>query len=243
MRKCAVLAASLALLSTGCHFKPKDLLNPLDASKGAMIAVAISPASASIPIYGTQQFTTTVTDASDAQVTWSLGGAPCSGGQNCGSISAKGLYVAPGVIPNPNPITVTASAQSDGPTPATAQVTITPAVEAEEILRGSYSFLVTGSDSVGTLSLAGKFVADGAGQLQRGELSFCRGEAPCTEQAFAGRYATSAKNQGSFWVDILSEAKFCFVFTGSGIVKLQLEGSKGLHATGIMEFAKDASGE
>jgi hypothetical protein len=86
-------------------------------------------------------------------------------------------------------------------------------------------------------------VADGVGQLHRGELSLCRGEGPCTEQAFAGRYTTSAKNQGSFWVDILSEAKFCFVFTGSGIVNLELEGAKGLHATGIMESTKDASSE
>jgi hypothetical protein len=105
MQKCTVLAAGLALFSTGCHLKPKDLLKALDVSKPATITVTVSPASPSLPVNGTQQFTTVVTGTSDTQVTWSLGGALCTEGQNCGSISASGFYVAPGVIPDPNLIT------------------------------------------------------------------------------------------------------------------------------------------
>ena len=243
MRKCAVFLAGLALFGAGCHFKSKDLLNALEARKPATITVAVTPASVSLPAYGTQQFTTTVTGTSDTQVTWSLGRTPCAVAKNCGSISAKGFYIAPGVIPNPNPITVTASADADGLSAGAAQVTITPAVEAQENLRGDYSFLVSGADSDGSLSVAGRFVADGAGGLHSGEMSLCRAQAPCVESAFSGTYSSSAKNQGSFWANALSEAQFRFALTESGVVNLQLDDAKGLHATGIMESAKDISNQ
>ncbi|HKN74663.1 MAG TPA: hypothetical protein VJW94_05775 [Candidatus Acidoferrum sp.] len=243
MRKCAVLVAGLSLFSAGCHFKTKDLLNAFDARKAAAITVTVAPVGASLPIHGTQQFTTIVTGTSNTQVTWSLGGTPCAGGQDCGSISANGFYIAPGGISNPNPITVTASAEADALAQGVAQVTIYPAVEAQEILRGSYSFLVTGADSEGKLSVAGKFIADEAGQLHSGEMSLCRGQASCVESAFEGTYTSSAKNQGTFWADALSEAEFHFALTESGVVKLQLDDAKGLHAAGILEAAKDTVNE
>jgi hypothetical protein len=243
MRKCAVFLAGLALFTSGCHFKSKDLLRALEASRPATITVTVSPASASLPIYGAQQFTSTVTGTSNTQVTWSLGGTPCTGGQACGSISANGFYIAPGVIPNPNPITVTASVEADVLAAGAAHVSIIPAVEAQENLRGDYNFLVSGYDSDGTLSVAGRFVADGAGQLHSGEMSFCRAQAPCVQSAFSGTYTSSAKNQGSLWADALPEAEFRFALTESGAVNLQVEDSRGLHATGIMESVKDISKE
>jgi hypothetical protein len=243
MRKCAVLVAGLALCNTGCHFKTKDLLNVLDASRPAAITVTVSPASASLPTYGTQQFTSAVTGTSNTQVTWSIGGTSCAGGNDCGSISAKGFYIAPGVIPGPDPITITARAEVDALAPGAANVTVTPAVEAQENLRGNYSFLLNGSDAEGTLSVAGKFVADGAGQLRSGEMSVCRAQAPCKELVFAGTYTSNAKNQGSFWADAMSEANFRFALTQSGMVNLQLDDPNGLHATGIMEAVKDTSNE
>jgi hypothetical protein len=243
MRKCAVLVAGLALLNTGCHFKTKDLLKVLEASRPAMITVTVSPASASLPMHGAQQFTSAVTGTSNTKVTWSIGGTDCAGGRDCGSISAEGFYIAPGIIPGPDTITITALAEAGAPAPGAAYVTVTPAIEAQENLRGNYSFLVSGTDAEGTLSVAGKFVADGAGQLHSGELSVCRALAPCTEQAFAGTYTSNAKNQGSFWADAMSEANFQFALTESGVVRLQLDDSNGLHATGIMESAKDTPNE
>ncbi len=243
MRKCAVLVAGLALLNTGCHFKTKDLLGALEARRPAAITVTVSPSSASLPMHSTQQFTSAVTGAPNTQVTWSIGGTSCTGGNDCGSISAKGFYIAPGVIPGPDPITIIAISAADALAPGAANVTVTPAVEAQENLRGNYSFLVSGSDAEGTLSMAGKFVADGAGQLHSGEMSVCRAQAPCTERAFAGTYTSNAKNQGSFWADTMSEANFRFALTQSGVVKLQLDDPNGLHATGVMESAKDNSNE
>jgi hypothetical protein len=243
MRKCAGLVAGLALLNTGCHFKTKDLLKVLDASRPAAITVTVFPASASLHMHGTQQFTSAVTGASNTKVTWSIGGTDCTGGRDCGSISAEGFYIAPGVIPGPDPITITALAEAGALAPGAAYVTVTPAIEAQENLRGNYSFLVSGTDGEGTLSVAGKFVADGAGQLQNGEMSVCRAQAPCAEQAFAGTYTSNAKNQGSFWADAMSEANFRFALTESGVVKLQLDDPNGLHATGIMESAKATPNE
>jgi hypothetical protein len=243
MQKCAVLVAGLALFNTGCHFKTKDLLKVLEANKPAAITVTISPGTASLPMYGTQQFTSAVTGSSNTQVTWSIGGTSCTGGKDCGSISAKGFYIAPGVIPGPDPIIITALAEANALVPGKANVTVTPAVEAQENLRGNYSFLVSGTDAGGTLSVAGRFVADGAGQLHSGAMSVCRAQAPCTEQAFAGTYTSSARNQGSFWADAMSEANFRFALSESGVVKLQLDDPNGLHAAGIMEAAKDTPNE
>jgi hypothetical protein len=243
MRKCAVLVAGLALCNTGCHFKAKDLLGVLDARRPAAITVTVSPATANLRTYGTQQFTSAVTGTSNTQVTWSIGGIACTAGNDCGSISAKGFYIAPGVIPGPDPITITAVAEADALAPGAANVTVTPANEAQENLRGNYSFLLSGTDAEGTLSVAGKFVADGAGQLHSGEMSVCRAQVPCTESTFAGTYTSSAKNQGSFWADTMSEANFRFALTESGVVKLQLDDPNGLHATGVMESAKDTPNE
>jgi len=194
-------------------------------------------------MHGTQQFTSTVAGTSDSQVTWSIGGASCTGGNDCGSISAKGFYIAPGVIPGPHPITITALSEADALAAGAALLTITPAIEAQENLRGNYSFLVSGTDAEGSLSVAGKFVADGAGQLHSGEMSVCRAQAPCTEMSFAGTYTSSAKNQGSFWADAMSEANFRFALTESGVVKLQLDDPNGLHAAGILESAKETPKE
>jgi hypothetical protein len=241
MQKCAALAAGLALFSTGCHLKTKDLLKALDVSKAANINLTVSPSSPSLPVHGTQQFTAVVTGTADTQIDWRLGGPLCSGGQDCGSISDKGFYIAPGAIPNPNSITITASARGDAA--GIAHVTITPAVEAQNSLRGTYTFLLTGSDAEGALSVAGKFVADGAGQLHSGEISFCRGQAPCAKVAFAGRYTSSTKDQGSFSADVLSGANFRYAFMERDVVHLQLDGGQGLHAIGIMESAKDTSSE
>ena len=49
MQKCAVLLAGLALFSSGCHFKAKDLLRDLEAGKVALTTVTVSPVSASLP--------------------------------------------------------------------------------------------------------------------------------------------------------------------------------------------------
>ncbi len=54
------------------------------------VVVTVSPSAVSVPASGTQQFTATVSNASNGAVTWSL-----REGASCGSLSSGGLLTAP----------------------------------------------------------------------------------------------------------------------------------------------------
>jgi hypothetical protein len=82
--------------------------------------VAVSPASLSLAIGTTQQFTATVNGQANSQVIWAAGGTP-GGNAAFGTISAGGLYTAPSVIPSSN-VTITAVDASDSQVSATATI-------------------------------------------------------------------------------------------------------------------------
>jgi hypothetical protein len=73
-------------------------------------SVTILPATASIAISGTQQFTDTVTGSSNQNVTWAIDGIT-GGNSSVGTISTGGLYTAPPMI-GYHAITATAQANS-----------------------------------------------------------------------------------------------------------------------------------
>lgn len=66
-------------------------LAPLRSS--AAVAVTISPSSVNLPVNGSQQFTATVTGATDTSVTWTI-----LEGTSGGTVSSSGLYAAPGTV-------------------------------------------------------------------------------------------------------------------------------------------------
>lgn len=66
-------------------------LSPIRAF--AAVSVAISPSSVNLPANGSQQFTATVTGASDTSVSWTI-----LEGAAGGTISGSGLYLAPGAV-------------------------------------------------------------------------------------------------------------------------------------------------
>ena len=70
-------------------------VNP--APSGAVIGVAISPASASVTAGATQQFTATVSGSSNQAVTWSVDGSS-GGNTTVGTITPNGLYTAPSTV-------------------------------------------------------------------------------------------------------------------------------------------------
>lgn len=83
-------------------------------------SVTVSPTNITLSASQTQQFTAAATGTTDTRVTWSL--AP-----QVGSISATGLYTAPGNIgAAPSPQTVTITATSANGTTGTATVFLTP---------------------------------------------------------------------------------------------------------------------
>lgn len=90
------------------------------------VTVTVSPASSQVPIGGQQQFTASVTGATNTAVKWSLSGTGCSGSA-CGSISGSGLFTAPGSVPSPATVRVIATSVADPGASGSGTITITAA--------------------------------------------------------------------------------------------------------------------
>lgn len=88
------------------------------------VAITLTPINAPVTTSSTQQFTATVTNASNTAVTYQVnnvtGGSPTTG-----TINTSGLYTAPPTVPNPNTVEIEAISQQDTSKKATASVTIT----------------------------------------------------------------------------------------------------------------------
>ncbi len=106
-------AIILALMACGCSGT---------ASINSVLAVTVSPTSASLALGATQQFSSTVTSSSNTAVTWSVNGVP-GGNSTVGTISNSGLYAAPSVI-SPGSVSVTAASQADSTKQASASVAV-----------------------------------------------------------------------------------------------------------------------
>ncbi len=101
----------------------KSATSTVTISAPAVVAVQVSPLTASVAPQETQAFTATVTGTTNTAVTWSVSGSGCSGNA-CGTIDGSGIYTAPATAPNPNTVTVTATSQADNTKSASAAVTI-----------------------------------------------------------------------------------------------------------------------
>ncbi len=88
------------------------------------ILVGVSPSSAAVRQQQTQQFTATVSGATDPSVTWSVDGV-AGGNSTVGTVSGSGLYTAPAASGNHR---VTATSVQDPTRSASAQVTVTSPV-------------------------------------------------------------------------------------------------------------------
>ncbi len=87
------------------------------------ISVTVSPTTVTVIVNGTQQFTATVTGATDTSVKW-LVNDTAGGNSTVGTISTTGFYTAPATLPSPATVTVKATANADSTTSATATVTL-----------------------------------------------------------------------------------------------------------------------
>jgi hypothetical protein len=228
-----VLLVLSCFFCTGCNIKSVENLLGLGGGKKS-VTVVVDPKTQSVVVATTQQFTATVAGSSNMAVAWSVGGTNCST-QDCGSISAAGIYTAPTTIPNPALVAVTATANANSADFGAAAVTIiaVPA-PASAMLRGTYTFLLSGSDAEGPIAIGGAFEADGSGQLLNGKISICRSESPCFDQAFAGATTSTDANNGAFAADIFPASTFTFSPAPNNIFKLDLTGSHNLRASGIL---------
>ncbi len=94
--------------------------------------ITISPSTATVPTFGTQAFTATVSGQSNAGVTWQVNGIT-GGSLTTGYISSNGTYVAPSGVPTKSDgsgdstvttVTVTAISQANSGLVANATVTV-----------------------------------------------------------------------------------------------------------------------
>lgn len=90
-------------------------------------SVSVTPASASLLVKATQQFTANVqgTGSFNSAVTWYVNDVQ-GGNSTVGTITAGGFYTAPNSVPNPNSVTVKAQSVQDTSKSATSSATINP---------------------------------------------------------------------------------------------------------------------
>lgn len=122
--------------SSGLYTAPASLSTPASATVKATsqadttksssatitipaVSATVSPGAPSVILGATQQFTATVSNATDMSVTWSSAGA--------GGITNSGFYAAPDSLATPDSVTITATPNADPSKAASTTLTI-PAV-------------------------------------------------------------------------------------------------------------------
>lgn len=120
-RLLSVLAAIRVLTISGCGGGSAE--TPPSPPPPA-VTVTVSPTSGSILLGNSEGFTATVANATNPSVTWSVNGVP-GGSAPTGTITAAGLYTAPGDLPSPAIVQITATSVANPTKSATAQITVT----------------------------------------------------------------------------------------------------------------------
>lgn len=105
-----------AVLLSGCGHSHHFATNT--TSNAAQVAITVAPATAQLIAGQTQQFTATVTNASNRAVRWRVTGG--------GTISASGMYTAPTPVPGNATAIVTATSVEDSSKSDTGAVTLVP---------------------------------------------------------------------------------------------------------------------
>lgn len=111
---------------------------------GAAVAVAVTPKTATVQTGSTFTFTSTVQNATDTSVSWSVNGTR-GGSSTFGSVSNVGVYTAPLPLPASSTVNVTATSNADPTKSDTAVVTITTPPPIVVSVLPSNSTLQTGS--------------------------------------------------------------------------------------------------
>jgi len=114
---------------TGANFEAVDVSSlMIDPNSGqaqqTTFSVSVTPASASVPVNTTKQFSATVQNSTNQTVTWGVNGV-VNGNVTAGTIDPTGLYAAPSTVPTPATVTVQATSQAMPSAVGTAAVTIT----------------------------------------------------------------------------------------------------------------------
>ncbi len=129
-------ASQVDFLAPGALPQPNPVtvqaVSVADSSKSASaqitvinhVVVAVQPGSVTLAPLAVQGFTATVLGTINQNVVWQIQGAGCISAGICGTISANGVYTAPGAPPSPSSLQVVAISSDDATQSGTASVTI-----------------------------------------------------------------------------------------------------------------------
>ena len=162
LRLCSLFLAVVSIAGMGCGggSAAPTAPAPPPPDPSSAVAVSIAPASADLPVEGTQQFTATVSGASNTAVTWKVNGT-AGGSTASGTITTSGLYTAPASVPPNATVQVSAVSQADTSKSATSSLTITHAQIGHVFLlveeNHSYSTVIGASSMPYLNSLASQY--------------------------------------------------------------------------------------
>ena len=138
------------------------------SSGNAAAAISVTPSTTAISAGRTQQFSASVSGATNTGVTWQVNNVT-GGNVTVGTVSSSGLYTAPSSVPSGGSVTVSAISSDDSTKSASATVSITAAASATPAtaLANALYVATTGSNS-----------------------NPCTQAAPCADPAYAANRAT-----------------------------------------------------
>ena len=166
------------------------------------VTVAVSPADTTLPAGETLQLTAAIENAVDTAAKWHVNDLP-GGDATVGTISA-GLYTAPALPPPGGVVTITAISLAD--TSKTASVNVTVQFS-NASLNGPYVFSFSGHEQGIPFSAAGRFVADGNGNITDGIEDY-RQAGNSSPRTLGGTYDVVPSREGRVVVT--------FYFSGEG---------------------------
>ncbi len=134
---CLTLAMTFISCGGGSSGPPPP--PPINVTVGPGVPASLFPNNTNWLPVQTAQFTATVNNSSNQNVTWTVVGSPANG-----TIDANGMYMAPTVAPGlPASVTITATAQADTTKSGSSHETLNPAT-----IPGTYNNItVTATDS------------------------------------------------------------------------------------------------
>jgi phosphatidylinositol-3-phosphatase len=155
-----LVVASASIGCGGGSTSPSTTPAAAPSTPTSTVSVTISPVSGNVIVGSTEQFTATVTGASNTAVTWNVNGI-AGGNSSDGTISNAGLYTAPSTVPPAAMVQVSVVSQADSSKSAAASVSITHLQIGHVFLvveeNHGYSAVIGSSSMPWLNSMAGQF--------------------------------------------------------------------------------------
>lgn len=145
-------AVFIALITAECGGGGGSAPTPPSPSN---VSVVISPASSTVAYGGAQQFTATVTGATNTAVTWSVSSAGGTGSAEIGAISSSGLYTAPAATTVPPEMTSQLVSVTGGNTASNVDIAVPPLNSVDSVTVTATSQADTSKSASAAVALSG----------------------------------------------------------------------------------------